>query len=264
MRPPFIQVLPDEVERYGAAAAIVLAHIRYRCGSLGPGRFEHEGSRWWRVSHADMGAELGLTARVVGRALTKLDGVVAANFFPPLEDQTLAYRVAAETAPDNPSNLPVDQTVEGVNGSDLPVDLTVEVPRPNGRGTSTKRSSAPLYGELGEGGEGAGGRGPTVTPPQDEQSANGKTPIADPDTEPTQWCPLHPGGTDAPCRACGIQRRAHTAWEGRQRERARANAQARRDLIADCPDCDDNGHIDLGDAVAKCQHPKLVASTGAR
>ena len=51
MRPPFIRVIPAEAERYGAAAAIVLAHIRYRGKSDGPGRVcDEDGTRWWRVS----------------------------------------------------------------------------------------------------------------------------------------------------------------------------------------------------------------------
>lgn len=31
----------------------------------------------------------------------------------------------------------------------------------------------------------------------------------------------------------------------------------RADAIAQCGDCDDLGFVDLGDAVARCQHPKL-------
>ncbi|AWT55803.1 hypothetical protein [Mycolicibacterium smegmatis] len=31
----------------------------------------------------------------------------------------------------------------------------------------------------------------------------------------------------------------------------------RADTIAQCGDCDEHGFVDLGDAVARCQHPKL-------
>jgi hypothetical protein len=31
----------------------------------------------------------------------------------------------------------------------------------------------------------------------------------------------------------------------------------RADAIAQCRDCDEHGFVDLGDAVARCQHPKL-------
>jgi hypothetical protein len=33
--------------------------------------------------------------------------------------------------------------------------------------------------------------------------------------------------------------------------------QAALDRVAACPDCDESGQIDLGDAVRKCEHPKL-------
>jgi hypothetical protein len=99
MRPPFIRTLPDEVERYGAPAALVLAHIRYRCDSDGPDRFEVDGVRWWRVSHVDLGSEVGLSRQTVRTALRALNQVVSANTFPRWNaeartiDQTRAYRV---------------------------------------------------------------------------------------------------------------------------------------------------------------------------
>lgn len=32
-------------------------------------------------------------------------------------------------------------------------------------------------------------------------------------TQPSPFCPRHPNGTDDPCGACGIARRAHLAWQ---------------------------------------------------
>lgn len=37
----------------------------------------------------------------------------------------------------------------------------------------------------------------------------------------------------------------------------------RADTIAQCRDCDDHGFVDLGDAVARCQHPKLSPASPA-
>lgn len=53
----------------------------------------------------------------------------------------------------------------------------------------------------GKGGEGKGkeGRGTADAPPQ--------------------FCPKHPNGTDAPCRACGDHRRAYAAWQAEQKNK---------------------------------------------
>jgi hypothetical protein len=97
--PPFVRVLPDEVLRYGAPAAIVLAHIRYRCESEGEDRFTVDGLRFWRVSHVDLGSEVGLSRQSVRTALSALIGIVSAKTFPQWDadartvDQTRAYSV---------------------------------------------------------------------------------------------------------------------------------------------------------------------------
>ena len=95
MRPPFVKVVPDEIEQYGFAGATVLAHLRFRCESEGPNRFERDGFRWWRISRRDFGDEIGVSADTVKRTLLKLgDAVVAANNLDNPEDQTRAYRPA--------------------------------------------------------------------------------------------------------------------------------------------------------------------------
>lgn len=104
MRPLFIQVIPAEVERYGANGAILLAHIRFRCGSDGPGRLTVEGLRWWRVPLAQLAHETGLSVAGVRTGLKALKDVVATEHFRPLSDQSRAYRV-----------------VNHENGADLPV-----------------------------------------------------------------------------------------------------------------------------------------------
>ncbi|OKH78294.1 hypothetical protein EB75_28110 [Mycobacterium sp. ST-F2] len=72
-----------------------------------------------------------------------------------------------------------------------------------------------------------------------------------------------PHGTDAPCGACKRRRQAHEAWQQRALSRvfvgATSSADAgdnRRAAIAQCPDCDEFGQVDLGDSVATCRHTK--------
>lgn len=98
MRPEFTRVLPDETERYGPAAAIVLAHIRFRCESDGPGRYERAGFRWWRTSHTSLGEEVGLSRKQVLAAVEKLAlaNSLVVEHHPPLEDQSRSYRPACD------------------------------------------------------------------------------------------------------------------------------------------------------------------------
>lgn len=67
---------------------------------------------------------------------------------------------------------------------------------------------------------------------------------------PSPHCPKHPSGTDAPCRACGDARRAHTDWQTEQAAaaaeakstEARRQAELRRQAIDDCDMCDPDGY----------------------
>lgn len=127
IRPDFVQVVPTEVEQYGPAAAIVLAHIRYRCNPDAPDgkcRLDINGGRWWRVSLSDLAHEVGMSQKQIRTALRAISDVVVANHFPPFEDQTLAYRAC---------------------GPDQPVAPQGTVPPcPTGHGTVPQRASAPL------------------------------------------------------------------------------------------------------------------------
>ena len=89
--PPFIQVVVAEIHTYGPAAAIVLAHIRYRCHTEGPGRIHRAGHRWWRVSQKDLSIEVGLSIKTVRKSLKDLQrSAIRANHFAPFNDQSLA------------------------------------------------------------------------------------------------------------------------------------------------------------------------------
>lgn len=93
-------------------------------------------------------------------------------------------------------------------------------------------------------------------PPTGTSSGTSSGTAAASDPEPLPFCPKHPIGTRTACRSCADHRRSHDAWQTRQHNRSRDARQARRDAIADCPDCDEFGQIDLGAAVVNCRHPK--------
>jgi hypothetical protein len=228
-------VTPDEVERYGAPAAVILAHIRFRCVSDGPGRIDAEGERWWRVSRRQMGHEVGLTLKVVRRALQELGEVVIAKHFPPLEDQSLAYRVAEEETPltcQKPDRARSDQP-EAPQGQDLAPQGSV--PSPTGPGTEPHRASAPyvenLETERRKEGEAPCARRDlvataTAAAALAQQSSEQRTygrpagvrerlaaEIAPP---PPEYCRRHmPAGTSDPCGPCGDARRRFARWERR-------------------------------------------------
>lgn len=70
---------------------------------------------------------------------------------------------------------------------------------------------------------------------------------------PPPWCDKHPGGTDEPCRRCGIANRERRAWDT---EHEKAEATAKRDAIArrqNCPDCHGGIWLEGG---TKCDHPR--------
>jgi hypothetical protein len=114
-QPQFIRVLPDEVALYGAAAAIVVAQIRFRTQYECQGRVQVDGAYWWRVSQTDLGREVGLSRQQVRSALEALGDVVAAKHLERSDDRTWAYRVAAD---DNPADQPL---VESNQPADLPL-----------------------------------------------------------------------------------------------------------------------------------------------
>jgi len=82
--------------------------------------------------------------------------------------------------------------------------------------------------------------------------------LRDDSTHPSPHCPRHPGGTDAPCRACGDAKRAHREWEA-QRDlaviaarsaAALERAELRARAILECELCDDEGYA----GTAVCDH----------
>jgi hypothetical protein len=219
-RPPFTRVIPAETERYGPAAAIVLAHIRFRCGSDGPGRYECEGSRWWRVSYGDLGREIGLSASQVERAMGKLANSVVVEHHPPLEDQTRSYRPACDLPESDIGPVVTSQNTK--SGGTGPISGGTG---PKSGGYRPEIGICTTYGdhgELGDPGEGASSRnrgtalGPSellqlfsngqFSPPPSPQPEVVEAEIVSDDDDPGK-CPvcgweLDPDGSCPTCRRC--------------------------------------------------------------
>ncbi|SKH53824.1 Uncharacterised protein [Mycobacteroides abscessus subsp. massiliense] len=84
---------------------------------------------------------------------------------------------------------------------------------------------------------------------------------------PPPHCSNHPGGTEAPCRACGDARESRKRWDRANSEQQRAQREAEQQAayeaklaaIALCELCDDDGyrgthvcdHVDRGQTAAK-------------
>lgn len=234
MRPPFLRAVPDEIERYGGtgaaiAAAAVLALIRWRCETPGPGRIQDDsGCCWWRVSHGDLAAEAGLTVHTARTALRRLtaDGAVVAKQLARTEDQTRAYRVAdtgsaltSQLGHSQQADQPVGPQPEGVwavargGVGYSPTALPIET-------FETKRDRA----------------GAHAGQPSEHATAAGKR-------EPAK-CPEHPVPQHW-CRRC----KPWAAWEAEVAKARRAAVSAvRAHDIAACDQCDENGmrHVDAG------------------
>lgn len=235
---PFIRVVPEEIGRYGADGAIVLAHIRYRCETDGPGRFVVYGVRWWRVSLAGIAEELCMSRDAVKRTMKRLGDAVTANHFEPFDNQTRAYHVPAY------GNA---MTCEGADSHrpDLPGG---ESALPPGRIRTTPGAIPPsthLSGELGEvGGEGGRAGAPPAPAHTDHALANGKRPpwIRGPHGP---RCRRHVNDPDPPgCRGCEKAREADkTEREAEQARQDEERARIRR-AIDSCRDCDQYGRLD--------------------
>lgn len=231
--PKFVSTVPAEVEQYGLAAAFVLAHIRFRCGRDGKGRFEREGHQWWRVSHHALGQEIGLSRKVVMGALKSLEGVVLANHFPPLDKQERAYRVASDGDARTSQSPETDRSDQPESESGH-LSESGQVPVPNGTGTGPKWDSA-LFPQTGEKGRDTA---PPPSPPSSSQPANGK-PIYHPRCAKHIHDEFPPG-----CHGCGEARQAAEASARTAEEREAERRGEIRDAIDACQDCDPWGRLD--------------------
>lgn len=240
----FIRVIPDEVLRFGPAAAIVLAHIRFRCESDGPDRVVHEGARWWQVSRRDIGTETGLSSRAIGIALEKLGEHVAAKYLAAEGGRPWAYRVKDDVAS---RNTFAQGDVTSRNTFTAP-------PLRKRHDPPTKTQSSPISSEVEEGGRSA-------PPTSSAQSANGKA---------AKWVrgPFGPRCTDhidvefpPACGGCGSAREAAKREDDQAVTDARAARAAITRAIDDCADCDAYGRLhDLSDCPRHPNHRQQAAS----
>lgn len=90
LRPDFLMVRPDDVERVGVTGAYVLALVRYATADSRP--------PWWRASHAEMGEALGMSHDSVRRAVLKLEAsehLSTKIYSGPEGNQSKSYRIAS-------------------------------------------------------------------------------------------------------------------------------------------------------------------------
>ncbi|MGV9666960.1 hypothetical protein [Nocardia niigatensis] len=98
-------------------------------------------------------------------------------------------------------------------------------------------------------------RPPTTHDPSPGGLRNGGTSprahVSASDAAPSQFCPAHPLGTTAACRACGDARRRFEAWQAEQPDPAAERRRARRATLDACRECDAQGWRQEPTAVAK-------------
>ena len=288
-RPDFLQPLTADIGRVGDRGANILALIRYVTAHTeetdGRKRLD-DGEMWWRATREDIGDSLGgVSEKSVGGALRKLQDAGELLAKPAKSfhgDRANMYRVP--NMPPQGSDVPSD---ENGTGSDLPSDENVppigrnrptpwdeNVPPPG-----TKSSDLPSIEELEEGEKKAR---TAESEPLDAEAvpdpANALPTEASPKASETAtskmapWvrgpygprCRKHVNLPDPPkCHGCRNAREADEAEQAAAADRSRVERQARRDAIVDCPDCDEYGQIDHGEAgVANCQHPNLSPVAG--
>lgn len=226
--PEFIRTIPAEVEQYGPAAAIVLAHIRFRCQTEGPDRIIHEGSRWWQVTRRVMGEEAGLTPRAVGIALEKLGERVSAKYLADEGGQPWFYRVNEAATSSNTFSVGGATTS---NTFSLGGSENVGTPLRKRAHPPTQTQSSPIYKELEEGERSA-------APPPSSQSADGKQTFR-------PRCPKHIHDENPPsCHGCGEAREAAKAAAKAAEQRDAAERARIRAAIDGCRECDQYGRLD--------------------
>lgn len=73
------------------------------------------------------------------------------------------------------------------------------------------------------------------------------------DEPPPENCPKHRNDPNPPsCGACGRQNRRRARWSDERAERVSARLVAFKAEVRDCPDCDENGFVEIGNSVGKC------------
>ncbi len=240
----------------------MLAHIRYRCASDGPGRLQREGHRWWRVSHQDLGEEVGLSRKAVMAALKALGELVPAKHFPPLANQARAYRVAADGNALTSQSPKTDSADQPVSRSGQPESENGHCRVPNGTDPCPDSDSALPIENLEKEGEAAGSRRLAANPAVSPQSANGKAvnwirgPYGPRCPDPEHNVPDPPA-----CPGCRDARLAAKAVDDREEAVQKQERAERAALLKNCPDCQGiQSWItdDDGEPIKKCDHRRTA------
>lgn len=70
---------------------------------------------------------------------------------------------------------------------------------------------------------------------------------------PNEFCPKHPTGTTDSCRGCRSAREHREAWDAEQSLTVKRQRTEFWLAVRDCPECDENGHIDgPGNGLIRC------------
>jgi hypothetical protein len=256
-QPQFIATIPAEIGRHGPGGAVLVAHIAFRCTTPRQDRIEDETGRWWRVSYRDLGREVEMSPSTVRRAMEKLiaDGAVEAKHFPPLEDQTLAYRANNRRTDDD--TRPTDNG----QGADLPeYEFVPAVSSQNTNSAPTVSDSAPPRVESDicttsqEGEEGGEARARPPSP----NSANGKPANGYHLGPYGPRCKAHINDPNPPsCHGCKLARLAYDAEQTQQATATAAEVAEINAEIAACTYCGPTGMTDDQPAVRCTRHRQL-------
>lgn len=244
-RDDFMIVRPELVRRVGAAGALIIAALEYRCQIAGIDRVEDEAGRWWRVAQHGLAESTGLSRDTVKRELRKLVSAdeieVAKHHLNGVSDQTVSYRKLLQPAIGR--NRPMDSAESHNDSSGVGRNRPIECAEsPNHHWAESP--NVPLFKELQEGVGRADG--PEVVSPAAEVA-------------PPVHCSKHiDNPTTDPCRGCGDARRERERWELEQATAAKvaisARARQRAELLAEaideCDLCDERGYL----GIVPCEH----------
>lgn len=194
-------------------------------------------------------------------ALQTLGEVVSAKHFPPLANQSRAYRVAIDGDALTSQSPKSDTADQPESGSGLP-ESDIGLSRvPNGTDPCPNSDSALPLKTLEKEGEAAGSRRAADPTPSHLQPANSEQP---------QWIrgphgprcrrPEHNVPNPPSCHDCGLARIAAKAEDDLEKQ---AQQQKRAELAAlrtDCPDCGGTNWItdENDEPVKKCDHRRTA------
>ncbi|QXF81897.1 hypothetical protein HBA53_13225 [Rhodococcus pyridinivorans] len=281
---------------YGHIAGLILCLIRYRCNVPGPDRIETEDGRLWRVSYASIASALGMSRQQVQRAVPKLEeaGAVVVEYRPEqYGDQRRSFRVVPDPSIwlDDPDSLNCESSESNRSDNSTTCESSESVSERvrnrtrtssesvservrNRTGTSSESNSLPLSEEVEEGGKEEAGSGrtrasrdvagldPLLEANEERAGASDADASIAPGERPAERCQRHDGlgWVEERCGDCARAKADAKRWDAGEDERRAAAVRTKRRAVEECGRCDELGWVDLGDSVAKCTHPEVVAA----